>query len=175
MTVAKSISVQELARQEEGPLEIIDVRTPAEFNSVHAVSARNIPLDQLDPAALMQSRNGSAELPLYLICKSGTRGNKAQNKFADAGYDNVINVEGGTEAWAAAGLPVVRGKAMISLERQTRIAAGFIVMAGGAAAIALDNAYIAALPAAVGAGLMLAGIFDSCLMGMMLARMPWNR
>ena len=51
-------------------------------------------------------------------------------KFVREGYQNVINVEGGTDAWAQSQLPVARGKKAISLERQVRIAAGSLVLLG---------------------------------------------
>ncbi|TWT61683.1 rhodanese-like domain-containing protein [Rubinisphaera italica] len=176
MTQLLTISVEQLAERDgQGNVDIIDVRTPLEFREVRAVVARNIPLDAIDPHNVMKDRNGSASEPLYVICKGGTRGAKAQQKFVDAGYENVVNVEGGTEAWVAAGLPVVRGKKAVSLERQVRIAAGFIVLAGAVAAMVTGNVYLAGIPAFVGAGLMFAGITDSCAMGMLIARMPWNQ
>ncbi len=162
-------------RNTEQTADLIDVRTPLEFQEVRAATARNIPLDQLDPHSVMKSRDGAVDQPLYVICKSGTRGGKAQQKFVDAGFTNVINVEGGTEAWVAAGLPVVRGQKVMSLERQVRIAAGSIVFAGAVAALATGNVYFAGIPAFVGAGLMFAGITDSCAMGMLIAKMPWNQ
>jgi len=176
MVQAQTISVGQLAeRDAQTNVDIIDVRTPLEFREVRAVVARNIPLDVLDPHTVMKERNGSARDPLYVICKGGTRGAKAQQKFVEAGFDNVINVEGGTEAWVAAGLPVVRGKKAMSLERQVRIAAGFIVLVGALSAMVTGNAYLAGIPAFVGAGLMFAGITDSCAMGMLIAKMPWNQ
>lgn len=176
MAQSQTISVGQLAERDgQSNGDIIDVRTPLEFREVHAATARNMPLDMLDPHAVMKERNGSADEPLYVICKSGTRGAKAQQKFMDAGYENVINVEGGTEAWVAAGLPVARGKKAMSLERQVRIAAGFIVLVGATAAMVTGNVYLAGIPAFVGAGLMFAGITDSCAMGMLIAKMPWNQ
>ena len=175
MTKDTTITVHQLAeRDEQGEVEIIDVRTPIEFREVHAASARNVPLDALDPHAIMRARNGAADTPLYVICKGGTRGAKAQQKFADAGFTNVVNVAGGTEAWAEAGLPVVRGKKAISLERQVRIAAGAIVLVGALLGMFV-HPYFAGISAFVGAGLMFAGITDSCAMGMLLAKMPWNQ
>ena len=129
-----SISVHQLMEcNGHNCAEIIDVRTPVEFREVRAATARNVPLDVLDPHAIMRDRNGSADEPLYVICKAGNRGEKARQKFAGVGFTQVINIEGGTEAWANAGLPVVRGKKAVSLERQVRIAAGFFVLVGGAA------------------------------------------
>ena len=171
-----TISVHELAQRDaQESVDLIDVRTPMEFQEVCAVAARNIPLDKLDPHSAMKDRKGAEDQPVYVICKGGTRGGKAQQKFIDAGFTNVINVEGGTEAWVAAGLPVVRGMKVMSLERQVRIAAGFIVSTGAVAAIVTGNVYLAGIPAFVGAGLMFAGITDSCAMGMMIAKMPWNQ
>jgi len=155
-------------------VDIIDVRTPVEFREVRAASARNMPLDALDPHAVMKSRDGSADEPLYLICEGGTRGGKACQKFIDAGFTNVINVEGGTEAWVKAGLPVVRGKKAMSLERQVRITAGFIVLVGALLGIFV-HPYFAGISAVVGAGLIFAGITDTCAMGMLIAKMPWNQ
>ena len=116
MSIA-TISPTALAQRhhEDPQLEVIDVRTPVEFREVHLQFARNIPLDQLDPKAVIDARNGSSGKPLYLICKSGGRGQKACEMFEQAGYSNVVNVEGGTQACAAAGLPVTRGKKAISL------------------------------------------------------------
>lgn len=156
------------------PLELIDVRTPAEFGEVHVNVARNVPLDRLDPAAVKQGAAVAAGRPVYVICKSGGRGRQAAEKLAAAGIANVFNVEGGTAACEAAGLPLVRGKKVMSLERQVRIAAGSLVLTG----IALSyfvHPYFIGLSAFVGAGLVFAGVTDTCGMGMMLARMPWNQ
>lgn len=111
-------------------VDLVDVRTPVEYREVHVEIARNVPLNQLDAAALMRARNRSSNEPLYVICRSGSRGRQACEMFLKAGFSNVINVEGGTMACADAGLPVVRGKKAISLERQVRIAAGSLVLMG---------------------------------------------
>ena len=155
-------------------IDLIDVRTPVEFREVHVEIARNVPLDQLDPTALMQARSDSASESLYLICRSGRRGQQACEKFVKAGYSNVVNIEGGTMSCVEAGLPVVRGKKAISLERQVRIAAGLLVLLGAVLGWFVDSAFVG-LSAFVGAGLVFAGITDTCGMGMILARMPWNQ
>jgi len=155
-------------------IDLIDVRTPVEFREVHVEIARNVPLDQLDPAGLMQAHDGSANDPLYVICRSGSRGQQACEKFIKAGFSNVVNIEGGTMACIEAGLPVVRGKKAISLERQVRIAAGLLVLLGALLGAFVNPAFVW-LSAFIGAGLLFAGITDSCGMGMILARMPWNR
>lgn len=155
-------------------LPLIDVRTPAEYREVHVAGSQNIPLAQLDPAEVMQAHRGGSEEPLYVICQSGGRGRQACERFLAAGYSNVVNVQGGTQQCVAAGLPVVRGKKTISLERQVRIAAGTLVLLGAILAALVHPAFIA-LAAFVGAGLVFAGLTDTCGMGMLLASMPWNQ
>lgn len=171
-----TITPQRLAEicKDNGHLDVIDVRTPAEYREVHIAIARNVPLDRLDPAALLQSRNGSTDEPVYLICRSGSRGRQACEKFLAAGFTNVINVEGGTLACVECGLPVVRGKKAMSLERQVRIAAGLLVLVGAVLGAFVHPVFIG-LSAFIGAGLVFAGITDTCGMGMLLARMPWNQ
>jgi rhodanese-related sulfurtransferase len=108
--VVKTISCQELHRASlSGPIELIDVRTREEFNDVRAVAARNVPLDTLNPTSLMQSRIASEDEPLYFICAVGGRSAYACEAMMAAGYENVVNVEGGTQAWYLAGLPIVQG------------------------------------------------------------------
>ncbi len=179
--MAATISPQELSqlRQSGTPLDLIDVRTPVEFQEVHVEFARNVPLDRLDPQAIQAKRNGDSEQPLYVICRSGSRGKQACEKLLAAGIGNVVNVEGGTMACEAAGLPLVRGQKTISLERQVRIAAGTLVLIGSVLGFWAPLYWIGlagiGLAAFVGAGLVFAGITDTCGMGMLLARMPWNQ
>jgi len=172
-----TISPRDLAaRQQRGePIDLIDVRTPVEFQEMHSTYARNEPLGNLDPAAVMSARDTKAtDAPLYVICRSGSRGRQACEKFLSAGYTNVVNVDGGTLAWAECGLPVNRGKKHMSLERQVRIAAGLLVVLGAVLGYFV-HPYLIGLSAFIGAGLVFAGVTDTCGMGMALARMPWNR
>lgn len=155
-------------------IDLIDVRTPAEYRELHATLARLVPLDKLDPTALMPQRNGSNDEPLYVICRTGARAKKACEKFISAGYLNVVLVEGGTEAWEQAGLPVVRGKKTISLERQVRIANGALTLIGALLTMFVHPNFIV-IPAFMGAGNIFAGISDTCGMAMLLAKMPWNQ
>lgn len=159
--------------QSGAPVELIDVRTPVEYREVHVAFARNVPLDQLDATQIATGSNGTTQT-LYVICRSGARGQQACEKLRMAGLAHVVNVEGGTLAWDQAGLPVVRGPKAMSLERQVRIAAGSLVLVGSALG-AFVSPYWIGLAAFVGAGLVFAGITDTCGMAMLLARMPWNQ
>ena len=171
-----SISVTELqAKHAAGQVvELIDVRTPVEFREVHVPFARNVPFNQLKRSPLVSNRQASAANPLYVICQVGKRSQQACEKLAAQGLQNVINVEGGTTAWEQAGLPVVRGQKAVSLERQVRIAAGSLVLVGALLGYFVHPYWIG-LSAFVGAGLLFSGVTDTCGMGMILARMPWNQ
>ena len=170
---ARAISPAEFAaRQGQGSaLHLIDVRTWPEFAEVHARGARCVPLDELSAAAIAPA---TADQPVYLICKSGARAARARERLAAAGFSQAVCVEGGTLAWEQAGLPVVRGPKTISLERQVRIAAGSLVLIGVILGTWV-NSWLYVLCGLVGAGLVFAGITDTCGMGMLLARAPWNR
>jgi len=168
----KTINPVELDRllKSDPRLTVLDVRTPLEFTEVHVPQARNVPLDQFDPADFRTSSQ-----PIYLLCKSGGRAAKAAEKCSKAGIDTTVVVEGGTQAWIESGLPVERSAIkVISLERQVRIAAGSLVLTGLLLAW-LVHPYFLGLSAFVGTGLIFAGITDWCGMGLLLAQMPWNK
>ncbi|HEX3135451.1 MAG TPA: rhodanese family protein [Planctomycetota bacterium] len=154
-----------------GSVRLIDVRTPAEYRALHAEGAILMPLDQFDPAAV--TALAPAGTITHLLCKSGARAAMAAQKLTLAGCPGVV-VEGGTDAWAAAGLPVVRGKAAMGLERQVRIAAGTLVLTGVTLGFTV-HPYWFGLAGFIGFGLTISGIINICPMGMLIARCPWNR
>lgn len=167
-------SVQTLARRNLNSMQFIDVRTPGEYRTVHAQFAQLVPLDELDPETLHQKTGFTRDQPLYILCQAGGRAKTAAEKLCSAGITNCVVVEGGTNAWVQAGLPVVRGQGTISIERQVRIAAGAIVVTG----ILLGwfvNPWFFLLSGFVGAGLVFAGVTDWCGMALLLAKMPWNK
>ncbi len=69
---------------------------------------------------------------------------------------------------------MVRGKKAVSLERQVRIVAGSLALAGTALGWLVHPAWYG-LSALVGAGLIFAGVTDRCGMALLLCRLPWNR
>lgn len=150
---------------------VIDVRTPLEFAEVHVPQARSVPLDELNPDSL-QLQKGK---PVYLLCRSGQRATKAAEKLAKEGFSQPVVIEGGTLAWIDANLPVERSAVkIISLERQVRIAAGSLVLAGVLLGWFVHRGFYG-LSAFVGAGLVFAGVTDFCGMGLLLAKLPWNK
>jgi len=166
-------SFANLRRRGEG-VTLIDVRTPAEYDEVHVEGARNIPLDRLDPQAIAAEHAGKSG-PFYFVCKSGGRSQKACEKMIAAGINDVVSIDGGTAACEAAGINVARsGRKVMSLERQVRICAGGLVVLGAVLGQFVNPAWHA-LSAFIGAGLVFAGVTDTCGMAMMLAKMPWNQ
>jgi rhodanese-related sulfurtransferase len=173
--VKTSIEPRELHRllAEGGPIQLLDVRTPGEFAVAHVPGARLIPLDDLDPAAFRQQR-GVGETPVYVLCQSGGRARKAIEKLERAGVHGCVLVEGGTQGWMDAGLPVNRGRSStLPLMRQVQITVGFISAAGAVLALAVRPLF-AIVPLVMGCGLLLAGITGTCGLALLLAKMPWN-
>lgn len=171
----KTVTSKELAelRRSEKELHLVDVRTPAEFREMHLDFAQNVPLDRLDPEAVVK-QFGSPDSTIYFICKAGSRGQMACQKLIQSGYENVANVEGGTQACLNSELNIIHGKKTISLERQVRIAAGSLVVLGTVLGF-LAHPLLFGLAGFVGAGLVFAGVTDTCAMGMLMAKMPWNQ
>lgn len=83
---------------------LVDVREPAEYDEVHAVGARLVPLGEVLDRAGELPTDG----PVYLICRSGARSARAAEALRARGID-AVNVAGGTLAWVDAGLPVASG------------------------------------------------------------------
>jgi len=97
----RSITVQQLSEL-DAP-SVVDVREPDEYAAVHAVGVIPIPM-QTVPERLDELPEGT----IHLICKSGGRSGRVAAYLEQQGYD-VVNVEGGTDAWVAAGLPTESG------------------------------------------------------------------
>ena len=157
--------------RDKATVRILDVRTVSEFENGHIPGAYNVPLDQLNEHAT-EIRNSTA--PVVLVCQSGRRAQQAETVLRTAGMSQVGVLDGGMQAWITAGNHVRRVRARVSLERQVRIAAGAIVAAGSLTALfAWPEA--AWIPALIGSGLVFAGVTDTCAMGMLLAKLPYNR
>ena len=153
-------------------IRVLDVRTPAEYESAHIRGAYNVPLDHLGEHG--REIRSSVEAPVVLVCQSGQRARKAEEALRSAGMPNLHVLDGGVSAWLALGKPAVRGVQRMSLERQVRIAAGGIAAIGATLALAFDP-WFAIVSLMVGTGLVFAGITNSCAMGSLLARLPYNR
>jgi rhodanese-related sulfurtransferase len=157
--------------QRDGDVRILDVRTPAEYESAHIAGSYNVPLDTLAEHA--QELRRHVDEPVVLVCQSGNRAAQAGQRLAAAGMANVSVLDGGMLAWQSTGAPVNRGHQRWGLERQVRLVAGGIVVAGIAGSVALP--WLKYVSGGVGAGLAFAALTDTCAMGSLLARLPYNR
>lgn len=152
--------------------QLVDVREDFEFESEKIQSCHHLPLSSLNENSL---KDLDKDKPLYLVCKSGSRAVQAAEKLQTCGFQNLYVMEGGLNAWRAAGKAVVEGTTRKwSLERQVRFAAGSLVLLGIVFSFFV-NRYFLGLSAFVGAGLVFSGITDTCGMGLLLAKMPWNQ
>jgi len=154
----------------EPDLTVIDVRTAAEYESVHAQGAKLQPLHDLSAHSFTRQQK-----PVYILCKSGVRATQAAEKLLEAGVNHPVVVEGGTDAWVAAGLPVERsGRKVIPLDRQMRIFAGAMICLGALLALTV-HPLLAVIPLFMGGGLVFSGVTGLCPMTDVIAKMPWNR
>ena len=151
---------------------LIDVRTPAEYEAGHIPGAVNMPLnllrDQLDD--LCSVLHGQ---DVVLVCRSGQRAGQAHEALTRAGLGSSAVLAGGIVDWERTGGPINRGRQTWELERQVRLTAGSLVLGGVLASVVRPRAKW--LSGAIGGGLAIAALTDTCAMGMALARMPWNR
>lgn len=163
-------TLHQLLDSGRGP-RVLDVRTPAEFETGHIPGAYNVPLD------LLREHRGELLAHLddevVLVCRSGARATQAGQTLAAAGLPNLKILDGGILAWQAAGAPVNRGRPRWDLERQVRLAAGVIVLTAVVLSVVVPGAQWIA--AAMGAGLTVAALTNTCAMGMLLSRLPYNR
>jgi rhodanese-related sulfurtransferase len=166
------VNVSTLSRTLENEnIQLIDVREYAEFAAGRVVGAKLIPLGEIEKR--QEEINHSQKI--YVMCRTGNRSNAAQRKLETLGFTNVINVEGGFDAWKKENLPFEKdAKAPWGLERQVRFTAGLLVLTGVILSLAV-HPYFIGIAAFVGAGLTFSGATDWCGMAIFLAKMPWNR
>jgi rhodanese-related sulfurtransferase len=174
MTAPAAINPHELDQMlgSPRPPRVLDVRTPGEFETVHIAGAYNVPLDLL--------REHRDEIlkhlddDVVLVCRSGQRAAQAEETLRHAGLSNVHILDGGIAAWEARGFEVNRaGTQRWDLERQVRLVAGSIVLSSVLGSIAFPK--LKWVAAGIGGGLTFAALSNTCAMGMLLAKLPYNR
>lgn len=154
-----------------GGVTLIDVREWPEFAAGRVRGASLIPLGEI--ATRYAEIDSSKDV--YVICRTGRRSAEAAARLTSRGFRNVINVAGGFEAWKKENLPFERDeKAPWSIERQVRFTAGLLVFLGVLLSL-LVHSYFIVLSGIVGFGLAFTATIDWCGMGLLLAKMPWNR
>jgi rhodanese-related sulfurtransferase len=157
---------------EHQDLLVIDVRSAAEFESLHIRGSYNVPLPLLsEHTDELAARLGSR---VVLVCHSGARAEQARQRLGNSGISTAHVLSGGVPAFAAAGGGVVKGKNRWDLERQVRLAAGSLVVLGLAGG-RFVSPRIRTLAGAIGAGLTFSAATNTCAMGKALSAMPWNK
>ena len=159
------------ARVDRGDAVLVDIREPDEFARSHIPGARSVPLSRLDSTPL--ALDGAKEV--VFLCRSGGRTNANCDRLARQVGGPAYLLDGGLDAWRAAGLPVDQDRgAPLEIMRQVQIAAGSLVLLGVLLAWLVAPGFIA-ISAFVGSGLLFAGVSGWCGMANLLALMPWNR
>ena len=167
--MTQAIQPSALAQADDACI-VIDVREYPEFAAGALPQAKLVPLGGLAEA----SRDWEPHERRILVCKSGKRSRQAAKLLRERGFTNLAVLDGGTDAWIAAGLPVKRQAGPWSMERQVRAIAGTLGLVGMLLG-AMVNPWFYVLPGIIGAGLLLSGITDSCMMATLLAKLPWNQ
>lgn len=174
-TLPATIDVETASRllAENARVRLLDVRTPAEFESVHIPGSYNVPLDRL--SEYREELRSALVDPVILVCRSGMRARQAQQLLSAAGLAHIHILDGGLSAWESAGKPVTRGKRQKwSIERQVRGIAGTLVFAGAVGGLTLWPPLIL-LAAAVGGALTFSAITDTCGLAILLSKLPYNQ
>lgn len=173
-TTPQTTSPEELKSWLEAGSEVVilDVRSAAEFDSQHIYGSYNVPLQLL--AEHTTELAEKLDTKVVLVCQSGVRATEAKQNLAGAGFDNAHVLAGGVPAFHKAGGQTVEGSKRWSLERQVRMAAGSLVVAGLVGGKFLSPK-VRNVAGVIGAGLTFSAATNTCAMGKALSTMPWNK
>ncbi|UCC95971.1 MAG: MBL fold metallo-hydrolase [Candidatus Omnitrophota bacterium] len=152
-------------------VKFLDVRSALEYKEIHIKDSINIPIDMLSSKIEELSKSNQTYV---VLCRTGNRSPMAADMLLQSGIRSVKVMHGGMTRWQQERLPVIKGESFMSLERQVRIAAGSLVLVGIILAQFVNNAFVW-VSIWVSCGLIFAGITNSCLMGMLLMKLPYNK
>lgn len=174
-SAADVITSSELRKLLESPSapRVVDVRTPAEFETAHISGSYNVPLDVLDKHTREIAERLDRDEDVILVCRSGQRSTKAQTLLRNAGLTGGRVLDKGITDWEGQGFSVDRGAQRWDLERQVRLVAGSIVLSSVVGSIAVPR--LKWVAAAIGGGLTFAAVSNTCAMGTALSKLPYNR
>lgn len=150
---------------------VLDVRSPAEFETAHVAGSYNVPLALLGEHA--EQLAARLDRKVVLVCQSGVRAAQAQQQLHGVGAKHLHVLAGGVPSFSAAGGKVVTGRSRWSLERQVRMVAGSLVLASVTAGFRVPR--LALVAGGIGAGLAVSAATNTCTMGRILAALPYNK
>jgi rhodanese-related sulfurtransferase len=165
--MVKTILVSDLHKKKESYL-ILDVRTSSEYEAEHIEGSLNLPLNEVENYMDLLNKQTKK---LAIICKSGNRSQMACKKLHT--IDTLFSIEGGISAWKQHNYEIVTGNTVWDLERQVRFTAGILVFIGVLLHFLVHSTFIY-VSGFVGVGLMFAAFTNTCAMGMVISKMPWN-
>ena len=169
MQLMNCTTVKELLEKQE--IQLIDVRETGEYKAEHIPNSQIVPLSDFSLEKLPLNNNK----PIVLYCQSGNRSQKAAQKLIESGFADFSQLQGGITAWKTSGYPTeINKNAPISLMRQVQIVAGLLVFTGTILG-AFVSPWFLILSGFVGAGLVFAGVTNTCAMAMLLAKLPYNK
>lgn len=151
---------------------VLDVRSAAEFETLHIKGSYNVPLPLL--AEHTEELAKKLDTKVVLVCQSGVRAAEAKTKLASAGFSEAYVLDGGAPAYHQAGGETIEGSKRWALERQVRMVAGSLVVAGLAGGKFLSP-QLRTVAGVIGAGLTFSAATNTCAMGKALSMMPWNK
>jgi rhodanese-related sulfurtransferase len=167
-----STELRKLLESSAAP-RVVDVRTPAEFETAHIAGSYNVPLDLLNDHGSEVAKQLDQGHDIVLVCRSGQRATQAAELLQSAGVPGGSVLENGITAREGWGFEINRGVQRWDLERQVRLVAGSIVLSSVLGSVAVPR--LKWLAAAIGAGLSYAAISNTCAMGTALSKLPYNR
>lgn len=156
---------------------MLDVRTAAEHRGARIPGSVRVPeeLVRAETEALAEAL-AETDRPVVLLCQAGPRSRQAQDRLAGAGAEGLRVLDGGLSRFrAVAGDDAVElGSGPWAMERQVRLAAGSLVLAGLVGGRLLSPK-ARVVSGAIASGLVYSAASDTCGMAKVLARMPWNQ
>lgn len=175
----KTINVNDaLEMIKKGDAVLIDVREPDEFKAQHIAYALSVPLSSLEEG--FKFLDIPKDKTILFQCLKGARGQQACERIGNLNQceNNIMNIEGGIEAWVENNLPVIGGankaSSGISIMRQVQmIVGGFVALSVLAGFAGVETAFVIA--GILGGALCFAGITGWCGLAMLLSKMPWNK
>ena len=164
-----AMNFQELLEKEK--LYLIDVREAGEYAGEHIPGSKNLPLFKFQPQQV--SLVAGKEIVIY--CQSGRRSNQAAEKLVESGFTEFSQLQGGIIVWKQSGyINKINKNAPISIMRQVQIVAGSLVFTGTVLG-AFVSTWCLILSGFVGAGLVFAGVTNTCKMAVSLAKLAYNQ
>ncbi len=155
-----------------GDAVFIDVRTTNEVVALNIAESEYLPVPLISEEKLQELQSDGKKMVFY--CHSGYRSDRVVERFGTLNSGEMYSLAGGIAAWKKEGLETETISRVLSVERQTFIIAGFLILLFIFLGANVNKNFLAAA-AFMGGGLMFAGLSGSCLMGLLLGLLPWNK